>query len=408
MSAALLINKAGYEYMPIKLKAILMRFGIKQNDWCKAVIQTSGMPLSLSAGAQVINWDTWPKATPKESITSQTEAFLRTRGVPEIFIADAWQVDENDGLRHGHPAGVHTGQYPRAVPEIDPIGEPEMLSPNAKKHFVIFRDPFKDEVNSAEDVYASPDIRYIREAMYTTAKHGGLLAVVGESGGGKSVLRRDLIERINRDKEQIVIIFPRVIDKTRLNAGSICEAIIKDLQPESKLPQSLESKARIVEKVLKASADAGNKHVVIIEEAHDITIQCMKYLKRFWELEDGFKKLLSIVLIGQPELMHKLNEGSNPDAREFIRRCEVAQLVPLDRNLEDYLKFKFDRVGTPVNKVFEDDAFEAIRKRLTKTDNGRVISHLNPLMVNNLVTKSLNLCAEIGEEKVSAEVIRKL
>lgn len=394
--------------MPIKLKAILMRYGIKQNDWCKAVIQSSNMPLSLSAGAQVINWDTWPRSTPKETITTQTEAFLRSRGVPEADIAQAWQLDETDNLRYGHPAGVHTGQYPRAVPDIDPIGEPEMLSPNAKKHFSIFRDPFKDEVNGAEDVYTSPDIRYIREAMFTTAKHGGLLAVVGESGGGKSVLRRDLIERINRDKEQIVVIFPRVIDKTRMNAGSICEAIIKDLQPETKLPQSLESKARIVEKVLKASSDAGNKHVLLIEEAHDITIQCMKYLKRFWELEDGFKKLLSIVLIGQPELMHKLNEGSNPDAREFIRRCEVAQLVPLDRNLEEYLKFKFERQGNTVAKVFEDDAFEAIRKRLTRQENGRVISHLNPLMVNNLVTKALNLCAEIGEEKVSAEVIKRL
>lgn len=408
MLARLQFNAAGYQYMPIKLKTTLMRFGVKQNDWCKAVVQTSGLPLSLSAGAQIINWDAWPRSTPKQSITSQTEQFLRDRNVPENDIAQIWQIDEEDGLRYGHPTGIHVGQYPRAVPEIDPIGEPEMLSPNAKKHFSLFRDPFKDEVNSSEDVYTSPDIRYIREAMFSTAKHGGLLAVVGESGGGKSVLRRDLIERINRDKEQIVIIFPRVIDKTRLNAGSICEAIIKDLQPESKLPQSLESKARVVEKVLKASAEAGNKHVIVIEEAHDITIQCMKYLKRFWELEDGFKKLLSIVLIGQPELMHKLNEGSNPEAREFIRRCEVAQLVPLDRNLEDYLTFKFDRVGTTTEKLFETDAFEAIRKRLTKQENGRVISHLNPLMVNNLVTKALNLCAEIGEEKVNAEVIKRL
>jgi type II secretory pathway predicted ATPase ExeA len=409
MLARLEFNAAGQAYMPIKLKATLARFGIKQNDWCKAVIQASGLPLSLSAGAQIINWDTWPKFTPQDVIKIQTESFLRTRQVPEAFINSVWQIDEEDHLnRHAHPAGIHTGQYLKLVPEIDPIGEPEMLSPNAKKHFSIFRDPFKDEVNSADDVYASPDIRYIREAMYTTAKHGGLLAVVGESGGGKSVLRRDLVERINRDKEQIVIIFPRVIDKTRLNAGSICEAIIKDLQPESKLPQSLESKARIVERVLKASSEAGNKHVVVIEEAHDITIQCMKYLKRFWELEDGFKKLLSIVLIGQPELMHKLNEGANPDAREFIRRCEVAQLVPLDRNLEEYLKFKFERQNIMLSKCFEDDAFEAIRKRLTKAENGRVISNLNPLMVNNIVTKALNLCAEIGEEKVSAEVIKRL
>lgn len=408
MLAPIPFNKAGAPYMPIRLKGILMRFGIKQNDWCNAVIQKSGQKLSLSAGAQIINWDTWPKSTPRELIKNQTNAFLRTIHVPESEINTAWEIDHEDYLRYGHPAGIHIGQHPRLVPEIDPIGEPEMLSPTAKKHFSLFRDPFKDEVASAEDVYVSPDIRYIREAMYMTAKHGGLLAVVGESGGGKSVLRRDLVERINREKEQITIIFPRVIDKTRLNAGSICEAIIRDLNPESKLPQSLESKARIVETVLKNSSEVGNKHVLVIEEAHDLTIQCMKYLKRFWELEDGFKKLLAIVLIGQPELMYKLNEGSNPQAREFIRRCEVAQLAPLDRNLEEYIKFKFDRIGANAEKIFDSDAYEAIRARLTKQENGRVISNLNPLMVNNLVTKAINLCAEIGEDKVGAEVIKRL
>ncbi len=408
MLAPLLINKQGDPYMPINLKGVLQRYGIKQKLWCGAITQPNGLPLSLTAGAQIMNWDLWPKTTSKESIVEQTNAFLKLRGVTESDIATIWKEDKADTARHGHPAGAHTGQYPRAMPEIDPIGEPEMLTPEAKKLFSLFRDPFKDEVKGIADLYTSPDIRYIREAMYTTAKHGGLLAVVGESGGGKSILRRDLIERINRDGEQITVIFPRVIDKTRLNAGSICEAIIKDLQPESKLPQSLESKARIVEKVLKASAEVGNKHVIIIEEAHDITIQCMKYLKRFWELEDGFKKLLSIILIGQPELMYKLNVGSNPDAREFINRCEVSKLVPLDRNLESYLQFKFDRIQKPMNDLFADDAIEAIRTRLTRTDNGRVISNLNPLMVNNLVTKALNLCAEIGESKVSAEVIKRI
>lgn len=397
--------------MPINLKKSLMRAGIKQPDWCKAILQRNGVSMSLSAGNQLVNWGTWPKNTPREDIIAQTEKFLRDHGVPEVEIAVLWEIDEVDNMRGAHPVGVHIGQHPKhkiVDPEIDPIGEPEMLSPAAKKQFSLFRTPFTDDVNSPEDVYTSPDIRYIREAMHTTAKHGGLLAIVGESGGGKSVLRRDLIDRINRDKEQIHVIFPRVVDKTRLNAGSICEAIIRDLRPEGKLPQSLESKARIVEQILKASAEAGNRHVVIIEEAHDITIQTMKLLKRFWEIEDGFKKLLSIVLIGQPELMYKLNEASYPEVREFIRRCEVAELVPLDRNLEDYLAFKFQRIGKPVDEVIDADAYVAIRTRLTKNISGRTISHLNPLMVNNLVTKALNLAAEIGEPKVSAEIIRQL
>jgi type II secretory pathway predicted ATPase ExeA len=410
MKPRLAINYAGAKYMPIKLKSALMRYGIKQHEWCEAVKQMNGFGLSSSAGNQIINWDMWPRNTPRESIVTQTEALLRERGVPEVEIEHVWEVDQADPMRNAHPAGVHVGQYQKTKeqPEIDPIGEPEMLSPAAKKHFGLFRFPFTDDVNSPEDVYMSPDIRYIREAMYSTAKHGGLLAVVGESGGGKSVLRRDLFDRIARENEQITVIFPRGIDKTKLTAGSICEAIIRDLQPDGKLPQSLESKARIVERALKASAQVGNKHVILIEEAHDITIQCMKYLKRFWEIEDGFKKLLSIILVGQPELMHKLNEANYPEAREFIRRCEVAQLVPLDRNLEDYLKFKFERVGKNYQEVFDGSAFDAIRERLIKKTSVRTISMMNPLMVNNLVTKAMNLAAEIGEEKISDEVIQQL
>ena len=45
----------------------------------------------------------------------------------------------------------------------------------------------------------------------------------------------------------------------------------------------------------------------------------LKFLKRFWELEDGFKKLLSILLIGQPELKNKLDERQHYEAREVIR-----------------------------------------------------------------------------------------
>lgn len=401
-------NYAGKSYMPIQLKAVLMRHGIKQNEWCEAVIQDSGYKLSLAAGAQLLNWDTWPKNTPVKSIKEQTVAFLRKREVTDAEIKTCWEVDEKDPMRWAQPLGIHAGQYQRAeqakINEIDSLGETEMLSPNARKHFRLFRDPFTDDVNSSEDVFLAAEQRYIREAMFVTAKHGGLLAVVAESGAGKSVLRRDLIDRINRESQPITVIFPRVVDKTRLNAGSICEAIIMDLQPEAKLPQTLERKARMVEKVLKASAQAGNFHVILIEEAHDITIQCLKLLKRFWELEDGFRKLVSIVLVGQPELKHKLDERSYPEAREFIRRCEMVELQPLDGHLEDYLGFKLGRVGVEqAGDIFADDAYDAMRALLTKKRLGSY-----PLIVNNLVTKAMNLAAEIGEEKISAEVIQRM
>lgn len=284
-----------------------------------------------------------------------------------------------------------------------------MLSPNAKKHFAFPRDPFVDDVQSAADVFLSADQRYIREAMFTTAKHGGFLAVVGESGAGKTVLRRDLIDRVQRDAQLIVLIQPRLIDKGTMTAGGICEAIIGDLRDGEKIPRSLEAKARKVEQLLKDSSRAGNVHCLMIEEAHDLSIQTLKFLKRFWELEDGFKKLLSIVLVGQPELKTKLDERVHYEAREVIRRCEVAELAPLDNSLEEYLTLKFKRVGKGLGELFSNDAYDAMRSRLTRLKGaGKVVSMVYPLTVNNLVTSALNLAAEIGADKISADVIKEL
>lgn len=400
-------------YMPLKLKAVLVRLGIRQTEWASSIKQdgrgVEGKSLSLSAATQIMNWGTWPRLTSQESIKRQTEELLRRHDVDEVDIAQVWEVEEDDHTRNTHPVNVHLGQKSaRLQPEIEPL-EIEMLSPNAKKHFSIFRDPFVEDVQGPEDVFLSADQRYIREAMFSTAKHGGFLAVVGESGAGKTVLRRDLIDRVQRDAQLIVLIQPRLIDKGTMTAGGICEAIIGDLREGEKIPRSLEAKARKVEQLLKDSSRAGNSHSLLIEEAHDLSIQTLKFLKRFWELEDGFKKLLSIILVGQPELKNKLDERIHYEAREVIRRCEVAELAPLDRHLEEYLTLKFKRVGKQLGELFDKDAFDAMRARLTRQKGaGKSVSMVYPLVVNNLVASALNLAAEIGAGKVGADVIKEL
>jgi type II secretory pathway predicted ATPase ExeA len=199
------------------------------------------------------------------------------------------------------------------------------------------------------------------------------------------------------------------VDKSRLTAGLICEAIIRDLS-QQKLRQTLEGKARQVEEILIGSCRTGNSHVLVIEEAQDLPISTLKYLKRFWELEDGFKKLLAIILVGQPELKAKLDERQNYAAREVIRRCEIVELPPLDDHLEEYLTMKFKRIGRSARDIFEKDAFDAIRAKLTLKRRGGdgTLSLLYPLIVNNLVVKAINAAAEIGAKKIGADLINEL
>ncbi|MDA8258358.1 MAG: AAA family ATPase [Betaproteobacteria bacterium] len=401
-------------HMPLKLKGILMDYGVDQRAYARAITQTEGYvkgrPLSLAAAADLIVRNTWPSLTPRKEIIRQTNEFLFSLGVPAELIKTAFEFDPDDIYHAKHPKGCHSGQHARAhQPDIDPV-ETEMLTPQAKKQFNLFRDPFTDDVQGPEDVFLSTDQRYIREVLFATARHGGFVAVAGESGSGKTTLRRDLLDRIQREGLPVVAVQPRSIDKGVLTASAISHAIIDDLNPGAKFPRSLEAQARLVERVLTESSRAGNSHVLIIEEAHDLNISTLKYLKRFWELEDGFKKLLAIILVGQPELKAKLDERRNFEAREVIRRCEIAELMPLDNVLEDYLRLKFKRVGAEFDAIFTKDACDGIRSRLTRPGKTSrdMISMVYPLTVNRLVVRSLNLAADLGQPRVDANLIKEL
>ena len=163
-------------------------------------------------------------------------------------------------------------------------------------------------------------------------------------------------------------------------------------------------------KALQESAKAGNKHVLIIEEAHGMPLPTLKHLKRFFELQNGFERLLGIILIGQTELAQKLAEN-NPHVREVVQRCELITLQPLDDGrLAQYLKFKFARVGKDIKDVLDESAIEAVAERLTVRMRAKagIESHslLYPLAVNNLVSAAMNEAATLLQERVTGDTVR--
>ena len=190
----------------------------------------------------------------------------------------------------------------------------QILHPQTLRHFKLPGNPF-DEVNSADEFYANEQLRYTRAQLLDACKRGGFVAVVGESGSGKTTLRRDLQERVQRADMPIQIIRPYVVGmesddvkgKT-LKAGAILDAIMATIAPHEPLRSSSDARYRQLENRLKESHRTGTRHVVLIEEAHAMPKATLRHLKRFVELEDGFSRLLSVILLGQNELA----ESSTP------------------------------------------------------------------------------------------------
>lgn len=363
--------------------------------------------ISEAAVAQLVNHGRWPRRK-TEQLRKRITELLASRNVDTTHSFD--EVRQQ--------ATTLTQVQQTTETEDNMLLKKQTLSQKARKAFNLFRNPFDDTaIQSADDVFTTPDIRYVREAMYQTATHGGMLAIWGESGSGKSTLRRDLIDRLQRENSNIIVIEPYVLamednDRTgkTLKAASIAEAILRAVSGE-RPKQSPEARFAQVHQALKDSADgdSSNSHVLIIEEAHSLPIPTLKHLKRFLELESGFKRLLSIILIGQQELCDKLSER-RASVREVVQRCELVQLEPLNNDLEAFLAFKLTRAGKKPEEVLDDSAIPAIVSRMTTCDDkGNVVSSiLYPLAVGNLMIAAMNAAAEIGVPVVNGDIIKNL
>ncbi len=388
----------------LKLKAILAEKGVSQ----RKLARLSGVSPALITN--LLNRGQMVKTEP-EAFKQRLAEALKTVGISTALSDLLTDISAEAAT----PAEVSPTDEPNQNEEDETmLLAKQALFPATKKHFSLFVNPFTDEVRSAKDVFTSPDVRYVREALFQTAKFGGFMAVVGESGAGKSTLRRDLIDRINGENLPVVVIEPYIIamedndlkGKT-LKASHIAEAVINTLAPLENVKRSPEARFRQLHRVLKDSARAGNQHILIIEEAHSLPLPTLKHLKRFFELEDGFKKLLSIVLVGQPELKLKLSER-NFEVREVVQRCEVVELAPLDNCLEQYVDWRLQSVGRKTAEIFDDTALDAVRERLilTNSRNKAQTSLLYPLAVGNLLTAAMNLAAELGAPQVTADVVK--
>lgn len=378
----------------LKLKQILLDHKASQAELARH------LDLSRATVAQLINHCQWPRSMDQEEIKTSITTWLVSLGIARNDIDQAFE-EETGAAANSPGQSTQTSLEDQLM-----LLRKHQLTPAAKRTFTLPRNPF-DEVRSSDEVFLTPEIRYVRESMRMTARHGGFMAVVGESGSGKSTLRRDLIEWIKNESQPVLVIEPYVLGmedndtqgKT-LKAGHIAEAIMATVAPGVTPKRSPEARFRQVHNTLKESFRAGNRHILIIEEAHGLPIPTLKHLKRFFELEDGFSKLLGIVLIGQSELGQKLDER-NPAVREVVQRCEVVNLLPLDNELEGYLSHRFRLVGKPLQEIMNSKAIEALQHKLT----GQNFSVLYPLAIHNVLTAAMNHAAVIGAPLVTPELI---
>ena len=181
------------------LQPVLQQHEITQAEFARA------MGLSTAAACRLVKHGLLPARRPGE-VRRRALDWLKARGVPDQALK---QVDPGE-LQPGEVA--LEAQQPTETPKEETmLLQNESLSPDARKHFNLPRNPFLDDVQSPDDVHQTASVRYVRATLADCAQHHGFVAVVGESGAGKTTLAEDLEERIRADKRDIVIIRPYVL-----------------------------------------------------------------------------------------------------------------------------------------------------------------------------------------------------
>lgn len=374
----------------MNLKERLKTHHIKQVELRQAV-KHDGKPIGAGVMSDIVNFGIYPKTFNRSEIDRQIQDFFVRRGLPPATEQTPKQQTEESNMRR------------------------ITLTTAILKQFGLNRTPFPLEFDSEKEVYQDTS-RPLVGMIVDTARHGGLLALIGDSGAGKTTLLNCAIERITSEQPQIRIVQvqglleEQTTNNKPLNAKAITTAIIYSCSTETPR-MDVEARARQLRRILETIAKNKGEVLVIIDEAHLLHRQTIKALKRFWELQLGFKRLLRIVLVGQPELKAKLDEITNPDLREFIRRVEMFELQPLNaEQIRAYLASRWQSVGGKLSDTFDDDAFSAIANALQKSNTkGHVYNTAYPQVINNYVSRVMlwfaSNGAKLGIKKICAAMI---
>jgi general secretion pathway protein A len=260
------------------------------------------------------------------------------------------------------------------------------------KFFGLRREPFS----------LAPDPRYLymsdrhREALahllYGVDAGGGFVLLTGEIGAGKTTVCRCFLEQIPKRCNVAYIYNPKltVIELLR----TICDEFGVPYEANPSHPPTVKDYVDPLNEFLLKTHAVGQNNVLIIDEAQNLSPDVLEQLRLLTNLETTERKLLQIILIGQPELRTML---ARPELEQLAQR--VIARFHLDALNESetsrYIRHRLSVAGLSRPLPFDRDA----RKRVFQLSRGI------PRRINLLCDRAMLGAFASGKPKVDRETV---
>ncbi|MBI3104617.1 MAG: AAA family ATPase [Candidatus Rokubacteria bacterium] len=175
--------------------------------------------------------------------------------------------------------------------------------------------------------------------LYGITSQKGLMALIGEVGTGKTTLCRALLREMPKDVQSALVLNPHLSDI------ELVGTILDDLGIERRGATKGELMTALSQHLLAAGGE-GKTVVVILDEAQQMSVDALEQIRILSTLETATRKLLQIVLSGQPELEEKLKQR---ELRQLDQRIGIrCYLKPLSRkDTFRYVEHRMRIAGPP-------------------------------------------------------------
>jgi len=263
------------------------------------------------------------------------------------------------------------------------------------KHFSLKEKPFS----------ISPDPRFLfmsnryREALthltFGVKEGGGFVLLTGEVGTGKTTVCRCLLQQLPENTRLAFVLNPK------LNSVELLATICDELKID--YPQDCQSLKILTDRLSDYLLNCYQQNlnvVVMIDEAQNLENEVLEQIRLLTNLETNQRKLLQIILVGQPELQEKLAHRS---LRQLAQRVTARyHLKPLTR--KETVAYILHRVRIAgCNRVlFSRPSIELLHRKTQGV----------PRLINTICDRALIAAASRNkagvDQKIMLEAVREV
>lgn len=224
--------------------------------------------------------------------------------------------------------------------------------------------------------------------IYAAEMRKGGAMLSGEIGCGKTTLSKVYVQELSEDRYDIGMII-----NPKLEAKEFLQEILYQFDIQD-IPDTKVKCLRVLNEKMLANLNGGRETLLIVDEAQLLNESTFEEIRLLLNFQLNNRFLMTVILLGQPELMQKVREIEQLEQRIAIRY----HLTPF--NLDDtvsYIEFRQNKAGRADN-IFTDEALETIYNH-----TGGI-----PRKINNLCDLSLLIGFSTKESVIDKKIVENI